>query len=1096
MTSVDAIPPSVPTNLAGNPVSMTQVNLTWTESTDNVAVAGYNVYRDMVLIGSTAGVAYNDTTCAPGTAYSYQVAAYDTAGNESALSAAANVTTPMDTEAPSIPMNLAGTAISETRVDLTWTASTDNIGVTGYKVFRDDVQIGTSATTAYSDTTCTINTTYMYKVSAYDAIGNESARSTAAEVTTLGNDTEAPTVPANLQATAVSATQVDLAWEGSTDNVGVTGYRIFRDNVEIATSALTTYSDTTCAEYTAYTYEVSAYDASSNESARSAAANVTTLDVTAPGIPANLAATAVSGTQVDLIWTASTDNVAVTGYKVFRDSVQIGTSATASYSDTTCSPATTYTYEVSAYDAASNESAKSAPDQATTPDTVAPSVPTNLNATAVSGTQVDLTWTASTDNVAVTGYKVFRDSVQIGTSATASYSDTTCSPATTYTYEVSAYDAATNELAKSAPDQATTPDTIAPTVPTNLGTTVISGTQIDLSWTGSTDNVGVTGYKVYRNSVQIGTSATPSYSDTTCSPATTYTYEVAAYDAASNESAKSAPAQGTTPDTIAPSAPTNLVGTPIASTRIDLSWTASSDNVGVTGYKVFRNSVQIGTSGTTSYSDTTCSPNVTYTYEVSAYDAAQNNSGLSNAVQVATVANTDIIMDNTSATYAGSWFTGTAATNKYGADYRYITTQATETGTATWTPTIDVAGYYNVYCWYPHGGNRSAIAPYTIQWDGSSQTVAVNQQINGGVWVALVSAKRFQAGTAGYARVGNGTGEVALSVMADAVRFLLVSDDLTAPSVPTDLAANAVSSSQIDLTWTASTDNVGVSGYRIFRDNVEIGTSATTSYSSTGLSGGTLYTYKVTAYDAMGNESAQSAPASATTWDGIPPTVPTGVAASAVGPQRINISWTASTDNVGVTGYKVFRNGGYVGSSATTSYSDGGLAPNTGYTYTVSAYDAATNESAQSTGAGATTPGYQETIIDNPGCTWTGVWTTSTSGTTKYGADYKYASTAVSEGKTARWTPTIAYGGNYDIYAWWTAGSNRATNSPFFVQWNGGSQTVSTNQSTNGGAWRVLLTGKNFAAGTASYLKLGNGTGATGKVVVADAARFVQVSGD
>lgn len=154
------------------------------------------------------------------------------------------------------------------------------------------------------------------------------------------------------------------------------------------------------------------------------------------------------------------------------------------------------------------------------------------------------------------------------------------------------------------------------------------------------------------------------------------------------------------------------------------------------------------------------------------------------------------------------------------------------------------------------------------------------------------------------------------------------------------------------------------------------------------------------------------------------------------------------------------------------------------------------NESAQSSGAGATTPGYSEYIIDNPATTFTGVWTTSTYGTAKYGADYKYASTAVNEGKTTRWTPTISYAGNYNIYAWWTASSNRATNAPFFVQWNGGSQTVNVNQSINGGSWQVILTGKNFAGGTAGYLKLGNGTGATGKVVIADAARFLQISED
>jgi len=89
--------------------------------------------------------------------------------------------------------------------------------------------------------------------------------------------------------------------------------------------------------------------------------------------------------------------------------------------------------------------------------------------------------------------------------------------------------------------------------------------------------------------------------------------------------------------------------------------------------------------------------------------------------------------------------------------------------------------------------------------------------------------------------------------------------DTTPPSTPTNLTATAISSSQINLSWTASTDNVGVTGYRIYRDGSQIATTANTSYSDTGLSPSTTYTYRVAAYDAAGNQSSQSASASATT---------------------------------------------------------------------------------------------------------------------------------------------------------------------------------------------------------------------------------------
>ncbi|OHA89568.1 MAG: hypothetical protein A2741_00625 [Candidatus Zambryskibacteria bacterium RIFCSPHIGHO2_01_FULL_43_27] len=92
------------------------------------------------------------------------------------------------------------------------------------------------------------------------------------------------------------------------------------------------------------------------------------------------------------------------------------------------------------------------------------------------------------------------------------------------------------------------------------------------------------------------------------------------------------------------------------------------------------------------------------------------------------------------------------------------------------------------------------------------------------------------------------------------------SSDVTAPSTPTGLSATAVSTSQIDLSWTASTDNVAVTGYRIYRDSVFITTSAGTTYSDTGLSSNTTYSYAVSATDAASNESSQSSSASATTF--------------------------------------------------------------------------------------------------------------------------------------------------------------------------------------------------------------------------------------
>ncbi|MGE5529219.1 MAG: fibronectin type III domain-containing protein [Patescibacteria group bacterium] len=184
-------------------------------------------------------------------------------------------------------------------------------------------------------------------------------------------------------------------------------------------------------------------------------------------------------------------------------------------------------------------------------------------------------------------------------------------------------------------------DTQAPTAPANLTATAVSSGRIDLSWTASTDNVGVTGYKVFRGGVEIDTVTGTTYQDTGLSPSTTYNYYVKAFDAAGNISAQSNTAQATTQqsggDTQAPTAPANLTATAVSSSQINLSWTASTDNVGVTGYQVFRNGEQVGTSGTTSYADTGLTPNTTYSYYVKAYDAAGNVSTQSNTAQATTL---------------------------------------------------------------------------------------------------------------------------------------------------------------------------------------------------------------------------------------------------------------------------------------------------------------------------------------------------------------------------------------------------------------------------------------------------------------------------
>ncbi|MDO8518425.1 MAG: peptidoglycan-binding protein, partial [bacterium] len=148
-----------------------------------------------------------------------------------------------------------------------------------------------------------------------------------------------------------------------------------------------------------------------------------------------------------------------------------------------------------------------------------------------------------------------------------------------------------------------------------------------------------------------------------------------------------------------------------------------------------------------------------------------------------------------------------------------------------------------------------------------------------------------------------------------------------------------------------------VTGYQVFRAGVLIASPTTNSYSDTGLTASTLYSYTVKAVDGANNVSGAAA-ASATTLaaaDTTPPSTPTGLTATTISSSQINLAWTASTDNVAVTGYQVFRAGVLIASPTTNSYSNTGLTAATAYSYTVKAKDAAGNVSTASGAASATT---------------------------------------------------------------------------------------------------------------------------------------------
>ena len=185
----DILAPTAPTNLAVTGTTSSTVSLSWSAATDNIAVTSYDIYMDGVFKTSvsSSNLTATITGLSASTAYSFYVVAKDAAVNSSPASTTVNGTTTIvipDMEIPTTPTNIAVTGSSSSTVSLSWTASTDNIGVTSY-----DVYVNSTFKTTVSGTTAIVNgltpvTTYSFYVVAKDAAGNSSNQSNAIDGTT------------------------------------------------------------------------------------------------------------------------------------------------------------------------------------------------------------------------------------------------------------------------------------------------------------------------------------------------------------------------------------------------------------------------------------------------------------------------------------------------------------------------------------------------------------------------------------------------------------------------------------------------------------------------------------------------------------------------------------------------------------------------------------------------------------------------------------------------------------------------------------------------------------------------------------------------
>lgn len=420
-------------------------------------------------------------------------------------------------------------------------------------------------------------------------------------------------------------------------------------------------------------------------------------------------------------------------------------------------------------------------------------------------------------------------------------------------------------------------DTQAPTAPTNLASSNITESSVSLSWTASTDNIAVTGYDVYKNGTLLATTTSTSYSVTGLAASTTYTFYIKAKDAAGNVSSASSTLSVTTTastDTQAPTVPTGLASSSLTSSSFTLSWTASTDNVAVTGYEVYQDGTLLGTVTTTNYSVTGLTASTTYSYTVKAKDAAGNISSASTALSVTTPAVTITYCTSKGSNYSYEWIAGVAigtfSNTSAAAGYTDFTSKvvsltAGTTYNVTLTPGF-ASSTYNEYwkIWIDYNADGDFDDNSELAFDGGAVTsttetgtLTVPSTASGTTRMRVsmkYNASQTACETFSYGEVEDYT-----------VTFGEAIPDTEAPTTPTNLASASITSSSFTLSWTASTDNVAVTGYEVYQNGTLLGTTTTTSYSVTGLTAATTYSYTVKAKDAAENISAASSALSVTT---------------------------------------------------------------------------------------------------------------------------------------------------------------------------------------------------------------------------------------
>lgn len=572
----------------------------------------------------------------------------------------------------------------------------------------------------------------------------------------------------------------------------------------------------------------------------------------------------------------------------------------------------------------------------TAADTEPPTAPANLQSPSKTSSSVTLTWTPSTDNVGVTGYDVYSGTNRIGSAATPNYTATDLTPNTTYTFRVSAKDAAGNVSESSAELQVTTEHAAAKPGFYIEGTTLYDANGIPFVMRGI--NHAYTWYKGQE------AAAIPAIARTGAN-----TVRIVLSDGQ----------QWTKDDLSSIQALITLAERNKLVVVLEVHDGTGSDNAAVLNriadYWIEMKSALIG-------KESTVILNIANEW-FGSWDGAGWAQGYKTVIpklRNAGIQNTLMVDGAGWGQYPQSIF-----------DY----------GTQVFNADPLKNTMFSIHMYEYAGGNAATVKNNMDQVLNKNLALVIGEfgirHTNGDVDEATIMSYAEQKGVGylGWSWKGNGSGLEYLDMSTDWAgtsyteqgRAIIEGPygiratsklstvyggaaDNEPPTAPADLTGVSPTYSTVKLDWQASSDNVAVTGYNVYRDGSLVAVSPSTSYTVTGLKADTSYQFAVKAIDKAGNQSAPSSTIQVKTLpsgDLTPPSAPSGLQA-VPSVTTAALSWTESTDNIGVAGYNIYKDGVLAGTSLAPRYTVSGLQGDTAYTFTVKAFDDANNVSAAS----------------------------------------------------------------------------------------------------------------------------------------------------